>query len=78
MKAFGATSLNGHITSQSALKTRAKVFGEDNLVFFDHYTGKHSNKSYSELLKEENPNVNVVVDLKPIDTSTWKRPERVT
>ena len=76
LKAYGATSLDGHVTSLSALKTRARVFGEENLQFHNHITGQKMDINYGEALKE-NPNINVVVDLTKVDTSTWTRPNRI-
>jgi GNAT superfamily N-acetyltransferase len=48
----GVTKLRGHVTSVAALATRASVFGEDNLKFFDHTTGKPVDVSYAEALEQ--------------------------
>jgi ribosomal protein S18 acetylase RimI-like enzyme len=76
-QAYDADSITGHVTSESALRTRAKVFGKDNLQFFDHITGEKLDTTYEEVLKE-NPNVDVVVDIKNLDTTDWERPEDIT
>lgn len=76
VKAYGASTLNGHVTSESALRTRARVFGKENLLFYNHTTGTKLDITYEEALKE-NPDVNVVVDLTKVDTTTWNRPNRI-
>lgn len=68
----GATSLTGHVTSKDALLTRARVFGQENLVFYDHKTGERLPVTYEDLLQAENPDVDVVVDLSRIDTQAWE------
>jgi len=74
-KYYNATMLNGHITSDSALKTTAKVFDKENLQFYNHVTGKKLDLTYEQALKE-NPDMNIIVDLNKIDTSNWERPLR--
>ncbi len=74
-KYYDADTLGGHITGDSALKTTAKVFGKENLQFYNHVTGKKLDQTYEQALKE-NPDVNIVVDLNKIDTSNWELPVR--
>jgi len=77
-KKYGATELYGHVTSESALKTRAKVFGKENLRFFNHYTKKPVGINYEEVLKNSSDgrvDFDVEVDLTAIDTSNWEGPE---
>lgn len=77
-KKYGATELYGHVTSESVLKTRAKVFGKENLRFFNHYTKKPVGINYEEALKNSSDgrvDFDVEVDLTAIDTSNWEGPE---
>lgn len=74
---YGAKYLMGHVTSESALKTRARVFGKENLLFFDHESKKPLSLSYDEVL-DSGIKPDVLVDLTKIDSSDWERPIRNT
>lgn len=78
-KDYGATELYGHITSDSALKTRARVFGAENLEFYNHNTKEKLPIGFEQALAStENGRVDydVRVDLSKVDTSNWEIPER--
>ncbi len=68
-KKYEVSTLFGHITSKSALATRAKVCGKKNLEFYNHHTGEKLNKAYDEIMseksntEEENLDYDVAVDL---------------
>ena len=74
---YGAKILKGHVTSESALRTRARVFGSENLQFFIHGTDTRKDISYEEALVG-NFNFDVVVDLTKINTQDWEKPIRIT
>lgn len=71
-KYYGAKTLNGHITSESALRTEANIFGKENLRFSNHRTGEKLDITYEQALKA--PDFNVAIDISNIDTSNWERP----
>lgn len=72
---YGATILSGHVTSESALKTRARVFGRDNLQFYNHATGEKMNLTFGDALLVE-PDFDVVVDLTKVNVADWEKPQR--
>jgi GNAT superfamily N-acetyltransferase len=79
-KDYGATELYGHITSDSALKTRARVFGKENLEFYNHYTKEKLTITFEEALasaEDGRVDYDVRVDLGKVDTSEWEVPEKV-
>ncbi|OGY86069.1 MAG: hypothetical protein A2233_02615 [Candidatus Kerfeldbacteria bacterium RIFOXYA2_FULL_38_24] len=49
-KKYGATTLSGNVTSLSALKTRARLFGKDNLKF-QNRSYRPLDITYEEVLK---------------------------
>ena len=53
-KEYEATTLFGHVTSKSALGTRAKVCGKENLEFYNHQTGVKLDTTYEEAMQEHN------------------------
>lgn len=88
-RTYGATSLSGNVTSKSALKTRARVFGEDKLTFYARTglgkKGDQLNIPYGEILSklpnsitEDGEGVDfscfVDVDLTSVDTNGWELP----
>ena len=82
---YGAKSLFGHVTSLSALKTRARVFGQDNLHFFTYNPltkdRKSLNITFEQALAESQANdkvdYGVSVDLTKVDTNSWEQAEEV-
>lgn len=75
VKKFGAQYIMGHITSESMLRTEAKVFGTRNLKFLSHITKEPiQGMTFEKALNEGNFNYDVVVDLTVIDTSEWEAP----
>ena len=46
-KKYNVTKLAGHTTSKSALATRARVCGQENLAFYKHGTIKKVNNQYN-------------------------------
>lgn len=48
---YGVKNLYGHVTSEEALKTRAKVFGENDLTFFSPAKHEHLDLDYKTALK---------------------------
>ncbi len=77
MKAYDATSIEGRVVNGASLKTLARVFGKDNLLFHNHITGKKLELTYEQVLLT-NPDLNVRVDITELDTSDWELPERIT
>lgn len=88
-KTYGATVLSGNVTSRAALKTRARVFGQDKLTFYSRTgLGKKGDqiiRNFDEILSKlpnsitsEDEEVGfscfVDVDLKSIDTQSWELP----
>ncbi len=68
---YGAISMRGHVTSLSALKTRARIFGPANLHFYDHVTRQKLNISAEQAMASERVDFDVVVDLRHVDTESW-------
>ena len=52
-KEYEAKILFGHVTSKSALVTRAKVFGQVNLRFYSPHSGEKIEKSFEEIMSEK-------------------------
>ncbi len=88
-KTYGATTLSGNVTSKSALKTRARVFGQDKLTYYSRTglgkKGDEIDRSYDEILTklpnsiiEDGEEVDfscfVDVDLNGVDTLGWELP----
>ncbi len=73
---YDAVELNGHVTSESALKTRARVFGEENLEFYNHITKEKMDITYTQALARNLFDCDVRVNLEKIDTSGWEVSER--
>lgn len=79
-KDYGATELYGHITSDSALKTRARVFGLENLEFYNHNTKERLPIDFEQALasaKDGRVDYDVRIDLSKVDTSDWEMPEKI-
>jgi GNAT superfamily N-acetyltransferase len=83
---YDAKRLFGHVTSLSALKTRARVFGAENLRFFS-YNPQTREKTplaitYEQALAESEAkgkvDYGVEVDLTHLDTTGWEQAEDVT
>jgi hypothetical protein len=74
---YGATELYGHVTSESALKTLARVLGKENLQFLDHHTKRKLDLTYEDALKTSKDgrvDFDVVTDLNSVDSSEWEEP----
>ena len=67
-KKHDATSLSGHVVTEAALQTRAKVFGAENLDF----GGKSYDEVISEVQASGRVNYTVRVNLQTTDMSDWE------
>lgn len=80
-KKYGATQVSGNVTSESSVRTRARVFGVDNLVFFQRgalgMRGDAMPVSYEQVIEKfQKPDFScfVDVDLRQVDTNNWELP----
>lgn len=62
---YGASTLSGHVTSKSALATRARVFGPKNLYFYTPGARLSARTTYEEAQKLEKVDFIVSSSLKP-------------
>ncbi len=83
-KTYGAIKVIGNVTSASALKTRARVFGKENLIFYQRGAlGDRQDMmkvDYEQVLANSQNlgrNLFVAVDLTQVDTSDWEVPELI-
>lgn len=77
-KNHGAIYAYGHIARVAVLKTRAKVFGRDNLTFYYHFSFFEQEPqeplgiTFDEVIDRKYFPLYVVSDLTKIDTTGWE------
>lgn len=80
-KLYDVKYLTGHVTSEAALKTRARLVGEDNVEFYEPKPGGGGQRlqlTYQEALDRmgaTGQTYEVKSDITSIDTRDWELPD---